>query len=120
MSAASASYSRGWRIALGLVVPVTAIVAWELSARFGTVPSYLIAPSAIFATTWEMALSGELWEHTRASLLRALGGYAIGGAAGNGGAPSFSGFFAYSTGSKNASSARRSPSTPTASRLIRR
>jgi ABC-type nitrate/sulfonate/bicarbonate transport system permease component len=78
----AAPYSRGQRAALGLALPLTALVAWELSARFGTVPSYLIAPSVILATTWEMVLSGELWQHTQASLLRALGGYAIGGAAG--------------------------------------
>jgi len=82
MSAAAEPFSRGRRALLGLVLPVAAIVAWELSARFGDVPSYLIAPSVILATTWEMALSGELWRHTADSLLRVLGGYAIGGAAG--------------------------------------
>ncbi|HEY7611164.1 MAG TPA: ABC transporter permease [Alphaproteobacteria bacterium] len=79
---AAASYSRGRRVALGLALPLAALAAWEISARIGDVPSYLIAPSAILATTWEMALSGELWRHTGQSLLRALGGYAIGGAAG--------------------------------------
>src|SRR6185436_7326194 len=41
-----------------------------------------IAPSVILATTWEMAVSGELWQHTAASLVRVVGGYVIGGAAG--------------------------------------
>jgi ABC-type nitrate/sulfonate/bicarbonate transport system permease component len=82
MSAATAPFSRARRTALGLALPLAALAAWEVSARSGTVPSYLIAPTAILATTWEMALSGELWQHTQASLLRALGGYAIGGAAG--------------------------------------
>ena len=82
MSAAAEPFSRGRRALLGLVLPVAAIVAWELSARFGDVPSYLIAPSVILATTWEMALSGELWRHTADSLFRVIGGYAIGGAAG--------------------------------------
>lgn len=75
-------YSRARRTALGLLLPVAAIMAWELSARIGQVPSYLVAPSVILATTWEMIVSGELWHHTRVSLLRALGGYAIGGACG--------------------------------------
>jgi len=39
-------------------------------------------PYLIFATTWEMVLSGELWHHARASLVRALGGFCIGGACG--------------------------------------
>lgn len=86
MSAAAqrraAPLSRARRTALGLVLPLAALIAWELSARIGEVPSYLVAPSAIFATTWEMLASGELWQHTRVSLLRALGGYAIGGACG--------------------------------------
>ena len=82
VAAIPAPYSRARRAALGLALPLAALIAWELSARFGTVPSYLIAPSVIFATTWEMAASGELWQHTSASLVRAMGGYAIGGAAG--------------------------------------
>lgn len=82
MSAAAAPYSRAMRTALGLVLPLAALIAWEVSARIGEVPSYLVAPSVILATTWEMALSGELWLHTEASLFRALGGYAIGGGAG--------------------------------------
>ena len=82
MSAAAVSYSRAWRTALGFVVPLVALAAWEVRARLGGAPSYLIAPSVIFATTWEMAASGELWQHTSASLVRAIGGYAIGGAAG--------------------------------------
>ncbi len=82
MSAAAVPYSRAWRTVLGLVVPLVALAAWEARARLGGAPSYLIAPSVILATTWEMALSGELWQHTQASLLRTIGGYAIGGSAG--------------------------------------
>ena len=79
---AAEPYSRRRRAAFGLALPLAALVAWELSARIGTVPSYLIAPSVILATTWEMAASGELWRHAAESLFRALGGYALGGAAG--------------------------------------
>jgi ABC-type nitrate/sulfonate/bicarbonate transport system permease component len=82
VSAVAVPYSRAWRTALGFVVPLVALAAWEVRARLGGAPSYLIAPSVILATTWEMVLSGELWQHARASLLRALGGYAIGGACG--------------------------------------
>ncbi len=79
---AAAAYSRARRAALGLALPLAALVAWEISARLGDVPSYLIAPSVILASTWDMALTGELWQHTSNSLVRALGGYAIGAAAG--------------------------------------
>jgi ABC-type nitrate/sulfonate/bicarbonate transport system permease component len=82
MSAASVPYTGTRRAVLGFALPVAALIAWELSARIGEVPSYLVAPSVILATTWEMLVSGELWEHTRVSLLRALGGYALGGACG--------------------------------------
>lgn len=79
---AALPYTRARRTALGFALPLAALVAWEVSARIGEAPSYLVAPSVILATTWQMALSGELWQHTQASLLRALGGYAIGGACG--------------------------------------
>jgi ABC-type nitrate/sulfonate/bicarbonate transport system permease component len=82
MSAAAQPFSRRRRALLGLVLPLAAVVAWELRARAGGAPTYLIAPSVILATTWDMLVSGELWQHTRASLVRALGGYAIGGACG--------------------------------------
>ncbi len=77
-----APLSRGRRMALGLVLPVLAVIAWEISARIGEAPSYLVAPSVILATTWDMLATGELWQHTQVSLVRALAGYAIGGACG--------------------------------------
>jgi ABC-type nitrate/sulfonate/bicarbonate transport system permease component len=82
VTAAALPYTRARRAVLGLVLPVAALVAWEISARIGEVPSYLVAPSVILATTWDMLVSGELLKHTQASLLRALGGYAFGGASG--------------------------------------
>lgn len=75
-------YSRGARIALGLALPLAAVAAWEISARIGTVPSYLVAPSVILTTVWEMLVTGELISHTRSSVVRALAGFAIGGACG--------------------------------------
>jgi len=84
MASPTAEYSQAQRLLLGLSLPVLALIAWELCARFMTLPSYLIAPSAIAATTWDMALSGELWRHADASLARALAGFAIGAAGGVG------------------------------------
>ena len=82
MSARPASYSRGQRVVLGLALPVAALAVWELSARFPDAPSYLVAPSQILATASDMLVTGELWQHARASLVRALGGYTIGCIAG--------------------------------------
>jgi ABC-type nitrate/sulfonate/bicarbonate transport system permease component len=84
MSAAAAPYSRAQRVVFGLALPLAVLAAWELSARAGSAPSYLVAPSRILATASDMLVTGELWQHARASLLRALGGYTIGGIAGIG------------------------------------
>jgi NitT/TauT family transport system permease protein len=83
-SAARTPLAHVTRAALGWVLPVMALALWELFGRFGGLPSYLVAPSAIATTTWDMLLSGELWHHTRATLVRALGGYALGAVCGIG------------------------------------
>ena len=67
---------------LGLALPVAVLAAWEISARLGNAPTYLVAPSLILASASEMLGTGELWQHARASLVRALGGYMIGSIAG--------------------------------------
>ena len=82
--AAATPYPRAMRLALGWVLPVALLGLWELSGHLGRLPSYLIAPSAIAITTWDMVLSGELWQQTRDTLVRALGGYALGAACGVG------------------------------------
>lgn len=82
--AATSGYSRPRRIALGWIFPVAVLAIWELYGYFGQLPSYLIPPSLIATTTWDMVLSGELWRHTHATLLRALAGYALGAACGIG------------------------------------
>ncbi|MCW5772460.1 MAG: hypothetical protein KIT16_12540, partial [Rhodospirillaceae bacterium] len=76
---AALPYSRGRRAGLGLVVPLLVLAAWESSARLGTAPDWLVAPSVVLATTWEMIASGEMWHHAGDSLFRTLAGYAIGG-----------------------------------------
>lgn len=79
---AALPYTRGRRAALGLLLPLLALAAWEASARAGSAPDWLVAPSVILATTWSMFASGEMWKHAGDSLFRAMGGYAIGGTAG--------------------------------------
>lgn len=69
---------RATRIAAAWALPLLAVVLWEIGARTGTPPSYLIAPSAIVASTWELTATGELPRHAGVSAYRALVGFAIG------------------------------------------
>ena len=43
------------------ILPVAALVAWEIFGQAGMLPRYLSYPSAILAALWELAVSGELW-----------------------------------------------------------
>ncbi len=72
----SGRYS-GW-IALALVIAL-----WQLagSARWVN-PLFLPAPSAIARAIYELAMSGALWQHVSASLLRIGVGWLLGTAAG--------------------------------------
>jgi ABC-type nitrate/sulfonate/bicarbonate transport system permease component len=83
-SVAPSRYSPPTRFALGWILPLAVLATWELYGIFGGLPSYLIAPSSIAATTAGMLLSGELWRHTADSLLRVAGGYVLGSACGIG------------------------------------
>jgi sulfonate transport system permease protein len=76
--------SSRWRtLALGLMLPVFAAVAWEAAVHFGLSDGRLVPPpSRIFATFAELAESGELWRHTVATVARVAAGFAFGVAAG--------------------------------------
>lgn len=59
--------------AIGLLV-----LAWEFAPRVGLVESTFLPPlSVVLASGWELAVNGQLWQHTLASLLRSLGGFAL-------------------------------------------
>jgi ABC-type nitrate/sulfonate/bicarbonate transport system permease component len=66
------------RGALALVLPALILAVWEIAGRLNALPTYLVAPSVIAATAWEMIYSGELWLHTGDTLRRALAGYFLG------------------------------------------
>jgi sulfonate transport system permease protein len=64
--------------------PLALILAWELGARTGVIPSHVLAaPSAVVATMWSMIVSGELPSNMLVSLGRATAGLAIGVALGS-------------------------------------
>ena len=70
-------------IALSIGTPVVLLLAWEAAARTGVIDARLFSPpTAIFANAWAMILSGELWEHSSATIYRFLTGYLLGGLAG--------------------------------------
>src|SRR5437762_710506 len=67
----------GW-IALALVIAI-----WQVAGSAGVVnPLFLPAPSAIARAIYQLAVSGALWQHLSASLLRIGVGWLLGTAAG--------------------------------------
>jgi sulfonate transport system permease protein len=67
------------RPALGLVLPVTLAVLWELIVRAGWATGRLAPPpSVIFATFVDLARTGELQRHALVTLWRVGAGFGIG------------------------------------------
>jgi ABC-type nitrate/sulfonate/bicarbonate transport system permease component len=67
---------------LSLIVPIAVLVVWEIAARSGTAPDYVVAPSKIAQTLVTMAIEGYLWGNIAASMWRVFGGFCIGVSAG--------------------------------------
>jgi ABC-type nitrate/sulfonate/bicarbonate transport system permease component len=65
-----------------LALPLLLLLAWEAGYQTHRLPSYLVGPSAIAATAYQMAADGELWKHAGISLLRSYAGFVLGAAAG--------------------------------------
>ena len=71
------------RSLLGWLVPILIALAWESTCRAGLVrPSLLPAPSAVGATLWHLAVSGELWLHLGSTCARLGLGFVLGTAFG--------------------------------------
>ena len=69
--------TRGW-IALALVIAL-----WQLAGSAGWVnPLFLPAPSAIAVAIYKLAMSGALWQHVSASVMRIGIGWMLGTVAG--------------------------------------
>lgn len=78
----TASFKIG-RIAAGLVIPVAALVIWEILVRTGLASGRLMPPpSRIAATLYELAVTGELVRHIAVTLRRVFTGFLVGAAAG--------------------------------------
>jgi sulfonate transport system permease protein len=64
-------------------LPVAIALLWETAVHLGLVQGRLVPPpSRIIATLTNLAATGELWVHVRATLWRVLVGFAIGASAG--------------------------------------
>lgn len=86
MSQAPTEAPARWRHLQGLVpwlLPTLLLSVWELSARMGWLSTRVLPePWAVLVAFWQLASSGELWEHIGVSTARALSGLAIGGGLG--------------------------------------
>ena len=81
--AKSLRLSRYARPALGILLPLSLALGWELIVRFGLSSGRLVPPpSKVFSTLVELAQSGELLRHILATLTRVVLGFAIGVIAG--------------------------------------
>jgi NitT/TauT family transport system permease protein len=66
-----------------LVAFVVVLALWQAEGDFGLVsPLFLPTPFAIAKALWSLTLSGELWRHLSASLMRIALGWALGTAVG--------------------------------------
>jgi ABC-type nitrate/sulfonate/bicarbonate transport system permease component len=74
--------SRVWRKLAGLTLPVLLLAAMQFSAGHPGAPNYVVAPSAIAASAWELIANGDLQRDAIASCLRSFGGFALGAALG--------------------------------------
>ncbi|HUG14279.1 MAG TPA: ABC transporter permease, partial [Thermomicrobiales bacterium] len=76
--------SRRWlALVLALLGPFVVLGIWEALSRTGTInPFFFPAPTSLRSTALDLIRTGELWDHTRASLTRILVGFTIAAAPG--------------------------------------
>jgi sulfonate transport system permease protein len=68
---------------LSWIIPAVVVLLWETAARAGFIaPQVLPAPSSVLETAVNLARNGDLFVHLGVSLLRAAGGFVIGGTLG--------------------------------------
>ena len=66
-------------LVLGWILPIILLVAWEATARFGLIDSYVFpAPTTIFQKILEMAQEGTLWGHIGITFFRVFIGFLAG------------------------------------------
>lgn len=69
--------------AIGWVLPVALVAAWEAASRLGEIPpNVLPPPSGVLAAALRLAATGELGQNIWISTKRALAGFVVGGGIG--------------------------------------
>src|SRR5262249_15485827 len=69
----------GMRLLLGFVLPAALALGWEAAVRFGLVQGRLMPPpSRVFTTFYELAATGELFQHIAITTARVAAGFALG------------------------------------------
>jgi len=66
------------RWAAGLAMPVALIAAMQLTAGQEDMPRYVVAPTDIAATLWQLLISGDLVDDALASMFRSYSGFVLG------------------------------------------
>lgn len=70
------------RWAAGLAMPVALAIAMQLTAGQEGVPRYVVAPTDIAATLWQLLMSGDLISDAVASVSRSYSGFVLGALSG--------------------------------------
>ena len=78
---------RSWKLSentrdrlISIASPILLLLVWEIAARTGLIDTrFFPAPSSIFETLVTLSSTGELWQHTAASLQRLFIGFLVGG-----------------------------------------
>jgi len=70
------------RWAAGLTLPVALLVAMQLTAGQEGMPRYVVAPTDIAATLWQLLASGDLISDALASMSRSYSGFVLGAVCG--------------------------------------
>ncbi|MFC5703947.1 ABC transporter permease [Cohnella faecalis] len=75
--------SVGKKVVLGSVIPILIVSVWQYLSSNGIVDAILFpAPSTILNSFYEMIVSGELIDHLKISVVRAMLGFLLGGSLG--------------------------------------
>ena len=68
---------------LGWIIPVSALLLWELLARLGMLPAnWLPAPTVVGKTIYQLTVSGDLLKHAGITIARVAVGFLLGASAG--------------------------------------
>lgn len=69
----------GAKFALGILLPISLAIGWEIAVATGFAQGRLMPPpSRLFKTLYDLAITGELWRHIGATLARVAAGFALG------------------------------------------